>query len=72
MTGTDELREGWEHANDRVRGAEEELAAVWAGFVAGGGGPPCKDLLDEVARQRRRCDERLAAVLGEFEKSLPP
>lgn len=54
----------WQHANLRVREAEERLGGAWAN-----GGLPDRALLDEVTRERRECDKKLAAILGEFTDS---
>jgi hypothetical protein len=65
----EQLRREWKEANEMVRAAEERLAGAWAAFAAGKGGPPDKELLVEVARLRRDCDKRLAAILDGFNKS---
>jgi hypothetical protein len=64
----EELRRDWTQANESVRVAEERLGAAWAAFAAGKGGPPDKELLAEVARLRRECDKRLAAILDGLNK----
>src|SRR4051794_14994417 len=69
---TERLHRTWKQANDMVRSAEEKLAQAWAAFAAGKGGAPDKELLDEVARLRRICDQRLSAVLANFTDTRPP
>jgi acyl transferase domain-containing protein len=65
-SSTDQLKKAWQRANEHVRSAEERLAHAWAAFAAGTGGPPDKELLTEVARLRRECDQHLAALLDGF------
>lgn len=64
--GTD-FRKEWKDANDRVRRAEERLAAAWRTFATGRGAPPGKELMDEVAALRRECDKRLSELLDRFD-----
>jgi hypothetical protein len=68
MSSTAQLREQWKEANAEVRVAEEKLAAAWTAFAEGRAGAPDKELLTEVARLRRECDHKLAAVLDQFGK----
>src|SRR4051812_9561190 len=68
---TEQLHRAWKQANEMVRGAEEKLAHAWAAFAEGNAGAPDKELLEEVARLRRICDQRLSAVLAEFTETRP-
>jgi hypothetical protein len=67
----EQLRQAWKQANDLVRAAEERLGAAWTEFSAGQAGPPDKELLAEVARLRRECDARLAAILDGLPSRKP-
>jgi transposase-like protein len=74
---TDQLKQAWKTANEHVRAAEERLSHAWTAFAAGTGGPPDKELLDEVARLRRESDQQLAALLDginakELRRGEPP
>jgi hypothetical protein len=69
---TEQLHRTWAQANEMVRGAEEKLAHAWAAFAAGKAGAPDKELLEEVARLRRICDQRLSAVLADFSDTRSP
>lgn len=62
-----QLRKAWTEANELVREAEERVAAAWAAHAAGKGLPPPVELLADVARLRRECDQRLARVLNGFD-----
>lgn len=66
MSGKELLHRSWEEANSLVREVEDRLAAAWAAFAAAAAGPPGADLLAEIAKRRRECDERLAAILQNF------
>jgi hypothetical protein len=72
VTDPSRLRKAWKEANDLVRAAEERVGAAWAAFAAGDGGPPEKELLDEVAVLRRECDKRLAAILETYAHADKP
>jgi hypothetical protein len=71
MPYIDHLHKVWKEANDKVRGAEERVAAAWAAFAAGRGDPPDTVLLGEVAQLRRECDEKLSAILADFTAQAP-
>jgi hypothetical protein len=60
----DHFHKEWAAANAMVREAEDRLGAAWAAFAAAKGPPPPKELLSEVSRLRRECDQRLAALLA--------
>jgi hypothetical protein len=62
----EELRNAWKQANERVRQAEERLGGAWAAYTSGKGAPPDKEMLAEVTRLRRECDQHLSALLEEF------
>jgi hypothetical protein len=66
VAGNEQLHKAWKEANDVMRVAEHRLTAAWAAFAAGSAGPPDKELLEEVARLRRECDKRLAAILDSY------
>jgi len=68
----EQLRQAWKEANDLVRAAEDRLNAAWGAFAAGRAGPPSKEMLDEVARLRRECDKRLAAILDKYPSQGKP
>jgi hypothetical protein len=68
MSTNEQLRREWTAANEKVRAAEEQLGAAWAAFADGKAGPPDKELLAEVARLRRECDQKLTAVLDHYGK----
>ena len=72
MSSAEQLRQQWKEANEKVRDAEERVTIAWGDFAAGRGGPPGKDLLDEVATLRRECDKRLAAILDTYPASSKP
>jgi hypothetical protein len=72
VTDPSHLRKAWTEANELVRAAEERVSAAWAAFAAGRGGPPEKELLDEVTLLRRECDKRLAAILDTYASGDKP
>lgn len=66
MTHYEQLRAAWREANDLVRAAEDRLGDAWTAFARGKAGPPDPDLMAEVSRLRRECDQRLSVLLDEF------
>jgi hypothetical protein len=60
----DRFHKEWATANERVREAEDRLGMAWAAYAAAKGPPPPKELLTEVSRLRRECDQRLAVLLA--------
>lgn len=56
----------WQGAIAKVRAAEERLGSAWSAYTAGRGPPPTKEMLEEVSRLRRDCDQLLTAVIDLF------